>query len=156
MLLKKRHAVRGETSQHANSQSVYAKVWNRRFYWPWKKKQIPNRGSEKKSPVSSIFALALLTNGCGLPVLWFCPVYLLNLHAFYFWAIIVSRAGCKVGSWRATSSLPSSFSLNFWAWGLAFFVMGTVGTRLLQGKCQPPSGFELWSAENNLIFQSAK
>lgn len=77
-------------------------------------------GAQKKTPFSSIFALALLMNGCVLPVLWFCPVYLLNLHAFYFWAIIVSRAGCKVGSWRATSSLPSSFSLNFWAWGLAF------------------------------------
>lgn len=52
---------------------------------------------------------------CGL-----CPVYLLNLRTFYFWAIIVSRAGHKVGSWRALLSLPSSLSLNFWAWGLAF------------------------------------
>lgn len=33
--------------------------------------------------------------------------------------------------------------------------MGTIGTRLLQGKCKPPSGFEFWWTANNLIFQSA-
>lgn len=122
-LLEKRHAIRSETSQHANSQSIYVKDWNWRFCWPWKKKQIPNWGSEKKlkkSPVSTIFVLALLMNRCSLPVLWFCPVYLLCLHTFCFWAITVSRADLKVGSKRATSSLPSSLSLNFWAWGPAF------------------------------------
>ena len=50
----------------------------------------------------------------------FCCVSLLNLHTFYFWAIIVSRAGHRVGSWRAALPPPSSLSLNFWAWGLAF------------------------------------
>lgn len=112
-----------------------------------------------KQSVPPVFAFALLINGCTLPVSWFCPAYLLNLHQLHFWAIVISRPSHKVGSWGAASVLPPSLSLNSELWVLLLsrsFVMEAVGSEWLHGKCEPPQGLELWSTENNLMISICK
>lgn len=128
------------------------------FVDPGRKSRFQTGAQEKNSPVPSVFAFALLMNGCSLPVSWFCPAYLLNLHKFYFWAIIISRPCRRVGSWGAASSLLSSHWIpELWILLLSRnFVMETIGTKWLHGKGEPPSGFELQSTENNLVISICK
>lgn len=68
------------------------------FVDPGRKSRFQTEAQEEKSVVPSVFVFALLINGCSLPVSWFCPAHLLNLHKLYFWAIIISRPGHRVGS----------------------------------------------------------
>lgn len=105
-----------------------------------------------------LFHLYLLLLYWWMDAACLCPAYLLNLHKFYFWAIIISRPCCRVGSWGAASSLLSFHWIpELWILILSRnFAMETVVTKWLHGKGEPPSGFELWSAENNLIISICK
>lgn len=88
------------------------------FVDPGRKSRFQTGAQGKKPLVPSIFAFALLMNGCSLPVSWFCPAHVLNLHKLYFWAIIISRPSCKVGSWGASILSFTeflSFGSCFWA-----------------------------------------